>query len=172
MVIRLDDVTEQVRLEEMMIQSEKMLSVGGLAAGAAHEINNPLAGMMQTASVMRNRLTDLNMPATCMPQRPWASAWSPYSVSWRSGAFCACWRISATPRVCRDSGEYVEFRAQKRLGRSSHDLADLMDRTLELAATDYNLKKHYDFKTIGIIREYADNLPRYPVRAQKFNRFC
>lgn len=41
-VIRVDDVTERVRLEEMMIQSEKMMSVGGLAAGMAHEINNPL----------------------------------------------------------------------------------------------------------------------------------
>ncbi|MBI9101628.1 MAG: PAS domain S-box protein [Spirochaetales bacterium] len=30
-VIRVDDVTEKIRLEEMMIQSEKMLSVGGLA---------------------------------------------------------------------------------------------------------------------------------------------
>lgn len=28
-VIRVDDVTEQIRLEEMMVQSEKMLSVGG-----------------------------------------------------------------------------------------------------------------------------------------------
>ncbi|MCK5096957.1 MAG: PAS domain S-box protein, partial [Desulfobacteraceae bacterium] len=40
-VVRIDEVTEQVRLEEMMIRSEKMLSVGGLAAGMAHEINNP-----------------------------------------------------------------------------------------------------------------------------------
>ena len=46
-VIRIDDVTERAHLEEMMIQSEKMLSVGGLAAGMAHEINNPLAGIMQ-----------------------------------------------------------------------------------------------------------------------------
>ncbi|MCP4042845.1 MAG: PAS domain S-box protein, partial [Gammaproteobacteria bacterium] len=45
-VIRVDDITERVRLEEMMVQSEKMISVGGLAAGMAHEINNPLAGMM------------------------------------------------------------------------------------------------------------------------------
>ena len=43
-VIRIDDVTERVNLEEMMIQSEKMMSIGGLAAGMAHEINNPLAG--------------------------------------------------------------------------------------------------------------------------------
>ena len=40
-VIRLDDVTEKVHMEEMMVQSEKMLTVGGLAAGMAHEINNP-----------------------------------------------------------------------------------------------------------------------------------
>ena len=62
-VIRVDDVTEQVLLEEMMVQSEKMLSVGGLAAGMAHEINNPLAGMMQTANVMGERLTNPDLPA-------------------------------------------------------------------------------------------------------------
>ena len=34
-VIRIDDVTEKNQMEEVMIQSEKMLSVGGLAAGMA-----------------------------------------------------------------------------------------------------------------------------------------
>ena len=61
-IIRIDDITDQVRLEEMMIQSEKMLSIGGLAAGMAHEINNPLAGMMQNAQVIFNRMT-LDIPA-------------------------------------------------------------------------------------------------------------
>lgn len=54
-VIRIDDITDQVHMEEMMVQSEKMLSLGGLAAGMAHEINNPLAGMMQNAQVAINR---------------------------------------------------------------------------------------------------------------------
>ena len=47
---------EKTRLEEMIVQSEKMVSLGGLAAGMAHEINNPLAGILQNAQVVRNRI--------------------------------------------------------------------------------------------------------------------
>ena len=57
------DVTEKNKMQEMMVQSEKMLSVGGLAAGMAHEINNPLAGMLQTANVLGERLKGTDLPA-------------------------------------------------------------------------------------------------------------
>jgi len=52
---------EKAGLEEMMVQSEKMISIGGLAAGMAHEINNPLAGILQNAQVIQNRLKT-NLP--------------------------------------------------------------------------------------------------------------
>ena len=52
-VLHIDDVTDRVRMEQMMLQSAKMASVGGLAAGVAHEINNPLGAMMQSAQMLQ-----------------------------------------------------------------------------------------------------------------------
>jgi polar amino acid transport system substrate-binding protein len=50
------DITEQKRNQEIIFQTEKMHSVGVLAAGMAHEINNPLAGIVNSAQVLISRL--------------------------------------------------------------------------------------------------------------------
>ncbi len=171
-VIRVDDMTEQVRLQEMMMQSEKMLSVGGLAAGMAHEINNPLAGMMQTADNMSNRLTDVKLPSNLRAAQ--AADISMEAIR----AFMQSRGIIRMLATINDSGRRVaeivdnmlSFARKSDARVTSHDIATLIDKTLQLAATDYDLKKHYDFKRIEIKKEYEDNLPLVPFEGAKIQQ--
>jgi signal transduction histidine kinase len=55
-VIVVRDVTEQRQLEASLIQSEKMAAVGHLAAGIAHEINNPLTVISANVQILREEL--------------------------------------------------------------------------------------------------------------------
>ncbi|RMF73706.1 MAG: PAS domain S-box protein [Acidobacteria bacterium] len=52
------DVTAQRALERSMAQAEKLAAIGRLAAGIAHEINNPLATIASCAEAMRGSLAE------------------------------------------------------------------------------------------------------------------
>lgn len=45
------DITDEQRLQEQLIQSEKLAGIGILASGITHEINNPLSGIMGMAEL-------------------------------------------------------------------------------------------------------------------------
>ncbi|OPX54905.1 PAS domain S-box-containing protein [Oceanospirillum multiglobuliferum] len=53
MVILLEDHTETQRLEEELVHSERLASIGRLAAGVAHEIGNPITGISSLAQNMK-----------------------------------------------------------------------------------------------------------------------
>jgi PAS domain S-box-containing protein len=154
-VIRVDDITSRVRIEQMMVQTEKMMSVGGLAAGMAHEINNPLSGVLQSCQNIQRRLApDLE------PNRRTAEALG-----------------IDLDRVYRylDERGILDFinAIQQSASRASHIVADMLaysrstttdfqparveemlDTVVRLAASDYDLKKKYDFKQVEIVRDF------------------
>ncbi|MFQ5718301.1 MAG: ATP-binding protein [Acidobacteriota bacterium] len=51
-VVTFDDLTDQLRLEQQLVQSERLASVGLLASGVAHEVNTPLTGISSYAQMM------------------------------------------------------------------------------------------------------------------------
>jgi PAS domain S-box-containing protein len=159
-VIRVDDITERVRIEEMIVQSEKMLSVGGLAAGMAHEINNPLAGILQNVQVLGNRMR-VGLPKNEeVAEECGTTMQCIEKYGEKRGLLSMVGMImDAGQRAAKIVENMLSF-SRKDQGRfESHRLSELIDRTIELAGSDYDLKKKYDFRQIQIIREYDENLP-------------
>jgi PAS domain S-box-containing protein len=57
-LIVIENVTERAQLEQQLLQSEKLSSIGLLAAGVAHEVNTPLAGISSYAQMLLQQTND------------------------------------------------------------------------------------------------------------------
>ena len=159
-VLRADETTNRVRMEELMVLSEKMLSIGSLAAGMAHEINNPLAIILQHAQILQNRLSpnlnkNLDIAAKCQLDLNNLAVYLE-----ERGIYAMLTAIrSAGDRAKKIVDEMVNFAQRHSVEYAPCDIASLIDETLHLAATDYELKKKYHFRDIEIIKQVQPALP-------------
>ncbi|MBT0664184.1 PAS domain S-box protein [Geobacter pelophilus] len=165
------DITERKRLQEMLVQTEKMMTVGGLAAGTAHELNNPLGAILQNAQNIIRRVSpglhanekaaaeigmEFDKIRTYMEHRGIIEMLKHIDVSVNKAADI----VSNLLTLSQKSVSLVEMSR----------LSDLADKAIALAAADYTLKKKFQFHQLNIIREYAADLPEVPVNAQEIEQ--
>ena len=166
-VVRIDDITARTRLQEMMVQTEKMMSVGGLGAGMAHEINNPLGGILQAAQNIERRLSprlkknkevalqcgfELKALQTYLQERQIYTMLAGINDSGKRAAQI----VQNMLQFSRSSDSVMEYCV----------LADILDRVIRLAGADYDLKRKYDFKNFRIIRNYRSDIKVFCSRTE------
>lgn len=159
-VLRIEDVTERTRIQEMMVQTEKMMSVGGLAAGMAHEINNPLGIIAQAAQNIERRVSP-QLPANQRVAEELEvdlESVQNYFEKRQILKFISSIR-EAVARAAKIVSNMLQFSRRSPETMQYESLEKIMNNSVELAASDYDLKKKYDFRTIEIKKEFSSDMP-------------
>ncbi|MEN5033404.1 ATP-binding protein [Pseudomonas sp. TWI929] len=170
-VIRIDDITQRLSLEEMMVQSEKMLSVGGLAAGMAHEINNPLGAILHNVQNIRRRLSpdlprnqeqaeelDIDLPTV---NRYLESREVPQLLDGIQ---------QAGARAAKIVTHMLSFSRRSNRQLVPCDLPALIDQAVEIAGNDFDLAIGFDFKGQAIVRQFDPLLGQVPCTANELEQ--
>ncbi len=157
------DITEKKQSQELMIQTEKMMSVGGLAAGMAHELNNPLGGMLLGVQNIQRRLSP-EIKSNLEPAKEFGINLQDLQLYLESrGVIEFLDGIKDSGRkASKIISNMLQFSRKSESKMDPIDLVKLMENTLELASKDYDLKKKYDFRSIEIIKEFQADLPLVP----------
>ena len=124
------DMTETKKLEQQIRNSEKLASVGKLAAGVAHEINNPLGGIL-------NCLYNLQK-GTLAPERE-----HEYLVSMEEG-------LRRVQKIVR---QLLDFSQQHAPEPTATDINAVVERVLVLT------NHVFDANNIRLVKQLSPDLP-------------
>lgn len=154
------DITARLKTQELIIQSEKMMSIGGLAAGMAHEINNPLAAIIQSVQNIERRLS----PSFIKNKK----AAENFNLDLESVSdYLESRDIFSFIDAIKDAGiraagivkNMLNFSRQSQATLSEVNINSLIDKVLDLASHDYNVVNDFDFRQITINKKYEEDIP-------------
>ncbi|MCX6551619.1 MAG: cache domain-containing protein, partial [Acidobacteria bacterium] len=121
---------ELKRMQAQMIQSEKMVAIGKLAAGVAHEINNPLTGVLTNSSLMLEDLAD---------DHPWREDLQTI--------------VNETLRCRKIVKGLLDFARQTKPQRTQLNLNQVVEDVLAL------VRNQTVFRSVRIVNTLDENLP-------------
>jgi len=165
-VIRIDDITEKVKIDETLVQTEKMLSLGGLAAGMAHEINNPLGAIVQSTQNIKRRLSgDLPRNISMAEKSQLSLKQLAMYVQLQEIDVFLDGIMASGERAASIVGDMLSFARPTAPENTMVDLIEAVDAAVRLSAKDYNQKKQFDFRNVEVRKTYSPNVGK--VFAQK-----
>jgi two-component system NtrC family sensor kinase len=167
---RIREKTEQLeRTRDQMVFAEKMSSLGKLAAIVAHELNNPLAGILVYTKVLRRRLARLlparaakleketTSPAETTGPSPPASEPSATSSDTSNGFSSIDEGLATIETETARCGDIVKnlllFSNRREAGFEPTDVNALLERTVKL------IQHRADLESVTVQLELHDGLP-------------
>jgi two-component system NtrC family sensor kinase len=135
---KVDERSRQLQAAQQKLQyNDRLASLGTLAASVAHEINNPIAGVLNLSMLMQRILKDDGIPAGRVPEfRKYLSQVT-----------------NETSRVGHIVSDLLSFSRRGKPQRSAADLNRLVKTTVSLV--DHKLK----LANIALDLQLAENLP-------------
>jgi signal transduction histidine kinase/ActR/RegA family two-component response regulator len=115
---------ERQRMKDQLLLSDRMVTIGTLAAGVAHEINNPLAALMATLQLVALELEDRTKASITREEGEWLS--SHVTIPLRDA-------LDATERVRRIVHDLRIFSRPEETHRGPVDVHRVLESSLRMA---------------------------------------
>lgn len=151
-VILIDDVTKKILAENMLIQSDKMSSVGELASAMAQDINVPLQSILFDLRTFQHLLADSSQNINEVGS-------TGTSARLRGLLADAYEKGENMASIVRNLQDFARGRSNR---KQLSNIVDIMEHTLELAGDVLSVPSRLRFKDIHIERIYEKDLPMIP----------
>jgi two-component system NtrC family sensor kinase len=116
---KVDERTQQLKTaHQKLLQTDRLASLGQLSASVAHEINNPVSGVLNLSMLMQRLLTDQGIPAERLPE------FKKYLAQ----------VVNETSRVGRIVSDLLAFSRRQKPQRTKANINTIIQSTLNLLA--------------------------------------